>query len=237
MAGQRDEHVVQRRAAQADVGRIDARRIEPADRVRQRARACRGGQRDGPIGAVIRAESRARGRLRRFGHLHLDHRAAEPVLQLVAGPLGDEPAFMDHADPIGELVGFIEILRGQQHRRTRADQIPDQRPHVHAAARVDAGGRLIEKQDVGPAHQRRGQVQAPLHPARVGAHQPVGVRCQRDPFQDLRGALAGDPRAQVVQPAHHLDRLAAGQVLVHGGPRSDRAPRRCRRPWPSRRRA
>ena len=36
MAGERDEHVVQRRPAQADVGRIDARRVEPADGIRQR---------------------------------------------------------------------------------------------------------------------------------------------------------------------------------------------------------
>ena len=122
---------------------------------------------------------------------------------------------MDDADPVGELVGLVQILRGQEHGGAGADQVADQVPDLEAAARIDAGGRLVQEQHVGPAHQRRGQVQAPLHAARIGAHQPVGVGRQRDPLQHLRGAFARDASAQVVQPAYHLDGLPAGQVLVH----------------------
>ena len=90
-------------------------------------------------------------------------------------------------------------------------------PYLEAAARVDAGRRFVQKQDVGPPHQRSGEVEAPFHSAGVRAHQAVGVRGQRKPLQHLRGAVAGGTRTQVVPPPDHLHRLTAGQVFVHGG--------------------
>lgn len=173
MAGERDEHVVQRRPAQPDVGRIDARRVERADRLGQRPRACRRGQGEGPVGAAVRPQRRPRGFPVRFGHLHVDDRAAEPVLQLVARSLADEPALVDDVDAVGELVGLVQILRGQEHRGPGTDQGADQVPHLQAAARIDAGGRLVQKQHLGPSHQRRGQVEAPLHAARIGSDQAL----------------------------------------------------------------
>ena len=35
------------------------------------------------------------------------------------GALGDEPAVVEHGDPVGELVGLVQVLRGQEDRSRR----------------------------------------------------------------------------------------------------------------------
>ena len=46
--------------------------------------------------------------------LQLQGGAADRRLQLVGGALGDLDAAVDDRDPVGELVGLVEVLRGQQ---------------------------------------------------------------------------------------------------------------------------
>ena len=55
-----------------------------------------------------------------------------------------------------------------------AHERPDGLPQLHAAAGVEAGGRLVEQQQPGCADQAGAEVEAPAHAARVAAHQPVG---------------------------------------------------------------
>jgi hypothetical protein len=35
---------------------------------------------------------------------------------------------VDHGDAPRELIGFLEVLRGEQHRRAVADELADHRP-------------------------------------------------------------------------------------------------------------
>ena len=49
-----------------------------------------------------------------------------------------------------------------------ADEVADDLPHRLPAARVQAGRRLVEEDHLGPADQRRREVEAPPHAARVG---------------------------------------------------------------------
>jgi hypothetical protein len=71
---------------------------------------------------------------------------------------------VDDGDPVGELVGLLQVLGGQQHGGTALDQVADQRPQVAAAGRVQPGGGLVQEQHLGPADQAGGQVEAPAHP-------------------------------------------------------------------------
>ena len=52
----------------------------------------------------------------------------------------------------------------------------DDLPHRLAAARVEAGGRLVEEEHRGAADEARGEVEAPAHPARVRADPAAGRR-------------------------------------------------------------
>ena len=62
--------------------------------------------------------------------------------------LGDHPAVVDHRDAVGELIGLVEVLRGEQHGGADADHRAHDVPHLVAAARVEAGGRLVEEEQV-----------------------------------------------------------------------------------------
>ena len=65
-----------------------------------------------------------------------------------------------------------------------ADLVPDRQPR----RRVEAGGRLVEEQDLGRVDQRAGQVEPALHAARVGLGAPVGGVGQPDELEQLAGA-------------------------------------------------
>ena len=83
--------------------------------------------------------------------------AAEPrpAAHLVAGGLlldarrrtvGDHPSLVEHHDAIGERVGFLEVVRGQQDGAARAGEPADARPEAAARLDVHANGGLVEKE-------------------------------------------------------------------------------------------
>ena len=50
-------------------------------------------------------------------HHELEDVAADPALQLLGGALGDHLAVIEDDDRVGQLVGFVEVLGGQQDGR------------------------------------------------------------------------------------------------------------------------
>ena len=63
------------------------------------------------------------------------------------GALRDDDALVDDDEPVGERVGLVEVVGGQEDGRAVLGAQPaDQLPQVGAAARVEAGGRLVEEQ-------------------------------------------------------------------------------------------
>ena len=90
-------------------------------------------------------------------------------------------------------------------------------PEIAAAARVEAGGRLVEEQ-----HRRRGdeadrEVEPPAHATRVRPHRPVGGVGDRELFQQFVCQPVEVAPADAVQAADHPDVLAPGQQFVDGG--------------------
>ena len=49
----------------------------------------------------------------------LDALTADLALELVRGAPGDDLAVVDHGDGVGQLVGFLQVLGGQQQARRR----------------------------------------------------------------------------------------------------------------------
>ena len=52
--------------------------------------------------------------------------------------LRDQPAAVEDGDPVGELVGLLQVLRGEEDRRPGLGQLPDRRPDPAPARRVQA---------------------------------------------------------------------------------------------------
>ena len=59
--------------------------------------------------------------------------------------LRDDLAEFEDRDGVGELVRLLEVLRRQEDRDAAGDEVADDPPHGVAAARVEAGGRLVEE--------------------------------------------------------------------------------------------
>jgi hypothetical protein len=224
VAGQREEHLVKGRLAQRRVLWRDAGRLQAAQRHGQSPWAVRRRE-DHPGVALVEGRGWLTAVPQCLQHPttvggcdpQLDHRAADAVLELGSGALTHEPAVVDDRDPVGELVGLLQVLGGQQHRRARVDQVADQRPQVVAAGGVQAGGGLVQEQHPGAADQGGGQVQAAAHPPGVGLDLPVGHVYQVNALEDFAGAPSRWTASQPIEPADHLDVLPAGEVVVNGG--------------------
>ena len=120
-----------------------------------------------------------------------------------------DPAFAEHRDAVGELLGLVEVVRGQQDRRAERAQVADRLPGGAARAGVEAGRRLVEEDQLGVADEREPEVEPALLPARERAAAGAGLLGQADDLDDLVHVA----RALVVA-AEDLEALADGQVRV-----------------------
>ena len=114
-------------------------------------------------------------------------------LELVGRALGDDLAVVDDGDVGGQLVGLVEVLGGEQHVGARRHQVADDVPQLVAAAGVEAGGGLVEQEQLGGADQAGAEVELAAHAAGVGAHQPVGGVGEAQPLEHDLGAGLGLP--------------------------------------------
>ena len=101
----------------------------------------------------------------------VDAIGADARLQLVGAAVRDRAAVVEHDDVVGELVGLLEVLRREHDRGAVAYEVAQHLPQIAAAARVEAGGRLVEEQHRRRGHEARGEVEAAAHAAREGLHE------------------------------------------------------------------
>ncbi len=95
---------------------------------------------------------------RRVGGADAQRLAADDALEPVGRVVGDHAAVVDDRDLVGQRVGLLQVLRGQQHGRAVGDQAAHDAPHVLALGGVEAGRRLVEEDDrrAGRRGSRRG---------------------------------------------------------------------------------
>ena len=153
----------------------------------------------------------------RFGEPDMEHAGADRRLELRARPLGDHPPVVDHRDAVGELVGLLEILRGEEHGGAVPDQHPDDVPDLVAAPRVEAGGRLVEEQELRRDHEARGDVEPAPHAAGEGLDLAVGRLAEPEGGEQLVRPRLRLAAAIAEEPAEEDEILVAGQVLVDRG--------------------
>jgi hypothetical protein len=123
--GEGEEHVVERRLTDLDVVDLDAGPVECAHDARGETGRGDDGRLQLPGDAVERdlaVDVRGKrvdgivGVLPARGEPDREPRAAGLALELGSGPVGDRAAVVDDDDAVGELVGLVEVLGGEQQR-------------------------------------------------------------------------------------------------------------------------
>jgi hypothetical protein len=117
------------------------------------------------VGCGCRKELARRVQQLGIGEVESDVAARDAALQFGGGSFGDDPALVEHRDPVGQLVCLVEVLGGEQDGDPGGGQRADDLPHGATAARVQAGGGLVEEDHPGPADESHRQVEPSPHPA------------------------------------------------------------------------
>ena len=82
----------------------------------------------------------------RVAELEPDDLRADARLQLLRCAAGDDPAVVEQGDRVGQLVGLLQVLGGEQDGHAFVDQVADGAPELLAAARVQPGRRLVQEE-------------------------------------------------------------------------------------------
>jgi len=120
-------------------------------------------------------------------------------------------------DVVRERVGLLQVLRGEQQGDALLDQVADGRPDDLAAARVQAGGRLVEHQELRLDDQAGGQVDPAPLAARHRLDQLVAELADVEAVNEGVDLAAGRRLAIAAQPRHQQQVLPRGQVVLERG--------------------
>ena len=136
---------------------------------------------------------------------------AAPAERL-GGVDGQQATGGDDTDPVGEVLGLVEVVGGEQDRGALGGERADQAPEVAAGLRVEACRGLVEEEQVGSTDDAERDVEAaPL--ATAQADDPgVGLVVEAD-----RGEHVGDVAGVRVGLRGAGQRLARGQQVKASG--------------------
>jgi hypothetical protein len=111
---------------------------------------------------------------------------------------------------VAEALGLVHEVRREQDRLALAQQHAQLLPHLVARLRVEAGGGLVEEDEVGIVHQRAREHEAALHAAGELLDAARGAPLERGELEEPRQALLDlGLRKPEVAPVDE-------QVLAHG---------------------
>ena len=110
------------------------------------------------------------------------------VEQLVHRADREQLAGVDDGDAIAEALGFFHVVGRVDDGAALAVQRFDVLEDLVARLRIDADRGLVEQQQVRLVHERGGEVEAPLHAARIGADAIVLAIGEADEIEAPRHA-------------------------------------------------
>ena len=79
---------------------------------------------------------------------------------------GDDLLAEQDGHPVGQRLHLVHVVGGQQHGGAGSGQEADEIPGLAASRRVEAGGRLVEEEQIGVADDAQADVEAALLAAR-----------------------------------------------------------------------
>ncbi len=103
-------------------------------------------------------------------------------------PFGDEPAVGEHRDVIGGLLDLAQHVGAEEHRLARVARLAHHGEELALDERVEAAGRLVEHEELGPVHEGLHEPELLLVALGEGAHRAGEVQTQalREGFDHAR---------------------------------------------------
>src|SRR5690606_42155698 len=89
----------------------------------------------------------------------------EPGQQGLHRPGGDDRAAVDDRQVAAQVLGFLEVVGGEDDGGAGGVDLAQGLPHAAADLDVDTGGGLVEDQQARPRHHCAGDHQPALHAA------------------------------------------------------------------------
>ena len=150
--------------------------------------------------------------------------------QALRRPLQDDAARREDHNAVRHLLGFAQLVGGEDDAHAPLLQPGHHGAHGDAALGVDAGRRLVEEGHVGPPDQGQGEREPLLLAAREVAPGSGGDRTQPDEVEQLvgrhrLGVVAGEEVEDAARPQHGVhaaalehdpDAAAERGVVGHG---------------------
>src|SRR5213592_1310851 len=220
-SGERDEHVVERGVMRGEQRQLHAARFEQREQ--------RG---EGAVQLYDRERDSVGTRPHRGHTPHLsqdlDQIVRSPALrqrevhhvvraqrrnQLLGSSLGDDLAVIHDRYTIAEALGFLHVVRREQHRPAVGAEAADDLPQLPARLWVEPRRGLVEEQQLGLADERARDGQALLLPAGECHHARVALLLELDEGQHLCDAVRL-PVERSKQPEHFADGELIGELRL-----------------------
>src|SRR5207248_7038381 len=122
---------------------------------------------------------------RSYGDWSSDVCSSDLTRQLGRPPFAHDLACAQDGDAVGELLGFVEVVRREQDRFAERAQVADRLPGGAARAGVEARRRLVEEDQLRIADERKREVESALLSARQRAHAGTGLLGEADELHAL----------------------------------------------------
>lgn len=129
---------------------------------------------------------------------------------------GYEPAMIHDAYSIAQLLGFFQVVGGEDHGGPPIAEIAEAGEDRFTRLDIDSHGWLVEKEQCGLVEQGAGQVQSPLHSPGKGANPTAAQIRQADERKDLARSLPNQGGWESVQTAEEAQVLLGGKVFEEG---------------------
>jgi hypothetical protein len=143
---------------------------------------------------------------------------AAPVPQLVLHlrrrALTDDQAAVDDGQAVTQLVGLLEVLRGEEDRRAPCVDAAHLLPEGEPARRVQAGRGLVQEEDLRLVDEGGGKIEPALHTPRVPLDPSIGGVDQIDELEQCCGPVDGRRPGDAEQAGLEHQQLAAGLAGV-----------------------
>jgi hypothetical protein len=227
LAGDGEEHVVERRRADVEPGHGQPLVAERDEQVRPVLAGGLGGDADARLGHLdggvverLEAAGDGCGPISGVGaalDVDVEYLAADPSLEVGRRPLGDDGAVEDDRQPVAELVGLLEVLGREEDGGAAVVYRPEVLPQPVAGLRVQARRRLVEEDQWRLVNQRRRGVEPLLHAAGELLGALVGLVGEVDEVQQVGDAPVALAPRDAVGLAGEPDVLLRCQLRVDAG--------------------